>query len=195
MASGCLGLILLLGGGVLGPFGLLVLLFLGVSTSVAVPPPVAMPTAIISPVLEATPTMTEVPLMSTLEATEAAESNAASGANFTPLTRTIWNAEPGKDRTEGICGEAMVNYCAYMAALTPQGEDLLFKGMEIQPYLLTKIDANRYAYTGRNMIGDGEIELTLTFTSAAAFTMDQVLVLDADPQCRHINTFSGTFMR
>lgn len=190
MTAGCGGLLLLLGGGVLGPLGLLVILFLGLGAPVAVPP-VAMPTPIIVPV-EATATMTEVPLMSTAEATE---TSSDSGANFTPLTRTIWNAEPGKDRTEGICGEAMVNYCAYMAALTPQGDDLLFKGMEIQPYLLKKISANQYVYSGRNMVGDGEIALTLTFTSASAFTMDQVLILDADPQCRHINSFSGTFMR
>lgn len=181
MATGCLALLALFGVGLLGPLAVGALLFVGLLTPVAapigMPPPPIVSTA---PAMQ-TPIFTPIP--------------AGTGANFAPITQTIWNAEPGKDRTEGTCGEVLVNYCAHMVAITRQGEDLLYKGMEIQPYTLKMISADRYAYSGRNMLDDGSIEMTLTFTSAIAYTLDQVLVLDADPECRHINTFSGTFMR
>jgi hypothetical protein len=56
---------------------------------------------------------------------------------------------------------------------------------------------NVYAYSGPapEALGSGTIKLTLVFTSPTTWTVTRVLVLSSAPDCQHVYTFSGTFLR
>lgn len=114
------------------------------------------------------------------------------GGGFAPSTRTIWNAEVGTDQLVGTCKLGALNYCAHLVAISPRGSGLSYKGQEIQPYFLQRVQENVYVYNGRNGIGNGKIKIVLSFTSPTTFTLTQTLVLDADPECQHINVANAT---
>lgn len=114
------------------------------------------------------------------------------GGGFAPSTRTIWNAEVGVDQLVGTCKLGALNYCAHMVAISPSGSGLLYRGQEIAPYYLTRLRENVYAYEGRNGMNNGRISLVLTFTSPTTYTLTQTLILDADPDCQHVNVVNAT---
>ncbi len=113
------------------------------------------------------------------------------GGGFAPSTRTIWNAEVGTDQLIGVCRLGALNYCAHMVAISPSGSGLMYRGQEIAPYYLTRIRENVYAYEGRNGMNNGRISLVLTFTSPTTYTLTQTLILDADPECQHVNVVNA----
>jgi hypothetical protein len=114
------------------------------------------------------------------------------GGGFAPSTRTIWNAEVGTDQLIGTCRLGALNYCAHMVAISPSGSGLLYRGQEIAPYYLTRVRENVYVYEGRNGMNNGRISLVLTFTSPTTYTLTQTLILDADPECQHVNVVNAT---
>lgn len=114
------------------------------------------------------------------------------GGGFAPSTRTIWNAEVGTDQLIGNCKLGALNYCAHMVAIAPSGSNLIYRGQEITPYTLRRIRENVYVYEGRNGMGNGRISLVLTFTSPTTYTLTQTLILDADPECQHVNVVNAT---
>lgn len=114
------------------------------------------------------------------------------GGGFAPAARTIWDAKVGTDQLVGECKVGALNYCAQMVAIWPRGAGLWWKGQEVKPYPLTRIRENVYVYNGRNGLGDANIKLVLSFDSPGALTMTQTLVLDTDPKCQHVNTFTAS---
>jgi hypothetical protein len=88
-----------------------------------------------------------------------------------------------------------VAYCDQLVALTPSGTGMLWRGQELQPYYMTRIRENVYAYSGPNPLGDAKISLTLEFTSQTGFRATQVLIPNDDPGCKNIFSFSGQFLR
>lgn len=114
------------------------------------------------------------------------------GGGFAPSTRTIWNAEVGTDQLIGNCKLGALNYCAHMVAIAPSGNGLIYRGQEIAPYYLTRVRENVYVYEGRNGMNNGRISLVLTFTSPTTYTLTQTLILDADPECQHVNVVNAT---
>lgn len=113
-------------------------------------------------------------------------------ATFAPTAKTIWNAIPSSDTQQGQCGIGALNYCSLLVAITPQGSGMLWKGQEIKPFFLGHIKDNLFSGGGRNGAGDGTLVITVNFTSPSTFTASQILVLDADPTCKHIHAFTGT---
>jgi len=114
------------------------------------------------------------------------------GGGFAPSARTIWNAEVGPDQLIGNCKLGVLNYCAHMVAIAPNGSGLTYRGQEIVAYNLTRIRENVYVYEGRNGMNNGRISLVLTFTSPTTCTLTQTLILDADPECQHVNVVNAT---
>jgi len=112
--------------------------------------------------------------------------------SFAPTAKTIWNADVGTDQLQGTCGSGPLNYCSQLVAITPSGNDLLWKGQELKVYTLTRSQTNTYVYSGRNGVGDGNIKFVLVFTSPTTFTMTQTLILDSEPTCSHVNVFTAT---
>jgi hypothetical protein len=85
-----------------------------------------------------------------------------------------------------------LNYCDHLAAVSPSGSGILWKGQEIKTYFLGRVRENVYAYSGRNGVGDGSIKMVLTFSSPTSLSMTQTVVLDSEPTCKHVYTFTAT---
>ena len=120
------------------------------------------------------------------------ETGAALPAGFAPTSNTVWNAEVTADQLSGTCTSAPINYCAHLVAIAPNGQSLSYRGQEITPFSMARTGENTYAYSGRNGVNDGNLNVTLTFTSPTTFTVSQTLVLDADPACQHTVTITAT---
>ncbi len=120
------------------------------------------------------------------------------GQGFAPTVPTFWNVDPGLDNLVGTCPNvAPINYCPSLVRLAPQGTGILFKGQELQPYYMYRVRENVYAYSGPapEALGPGTIKLTLAFSSPTAWKVTRILVLAAAPDCQHVYTFTGTFLR
>jgi hypothetical protein len=57
---------------------------------------------------------------------------------------------------------------------------------------MARTGENTYAFSGRNGLNDGNVNVTVTFTSPTSFTAYQTLVLDSDPACQHAVTITAT---
>jgi hypothetical protein len=100
---------------------------------------------------------------------------------------------PGSDNMTGECsGAPAINFCDHLAAIAPASGGLSWKGMEANPYFLSRIQPNVYAYTGPNVLGTGRVSMTLSFTSATTLTMTMSLVLTSEPNCQHVYYYTGT---
>ncbi len=119
----------------------------------------------------------------------------AGNPGFAPAAKTIWDADPGQDHLTGTCSGVVLNYCKQLVAITPKGNGMLWKGQELTPYFLSRIRENVYAYSGPNALGDGQIKITLVFTSATAFKATHIITLSNEPSCQHNYTFTGVFLR
>jgi hypothetical protein len=114
---------------------------------------------------------------------------------FAPTGRTIWQATVGPLSTSGTCTKVPVAYCDQLVSIIPSGTGLLWRGQELQPYYMTRIRENVYAYSGTNPLGDAKISLTVQFTSQTGFKATQTLIPNDDPGCKNTFTFSGQFLR
>jgi hypothetical protein len=92
----------------------------------------------------------------------------------------------------GECtGAPAINFCDHLAAISPAGGGINWKGMEANPYLLAQTQPNVYAYSGPNLLGTGNVNMTLTFTSESTLSMTMTLVLNSEPDCRHTYYCTG----
>lgn len=114
-------------------------------------------------------------------------------ADFSPAVNSVWQMIPGTDNLTGTCsGAPAINFCDHLAAIAPASGGISWRGMEANPYYLTRLQPNVYAYSGPNVLGTGTINLTLTFTSDTALKMTMSLVLNSEPDCQHVYFYSGT---
>ncbi|MEW6579181.1 MAG: hypothetical protein AB1435_08295 [Chloroflexota bacterium] len=117
----------------------------------------------------------------------------AGGADLAPTANSVWQMRPGSDNMTGECsGAPAINFCDHLAAIAPASGGLSWKGMEANPYFLSRIQPNVYAYTGPNVLGTGRVSMTLSFTSATTLTMTMSLVLTSEPNCQHVYYYTGT---
>jgi hypothetical protein len=114
------------------------------------------------------------------------------GGGFAPSSATIWNAATPGDEMSGTCNTGPLNYCTHMVSIQPRGSGLVWRGQELKPYYMARVEENVYGFVGRNGLDDATVRITVVFTSPTTFTMRQVYVLDADPLCTHSYTFTGT---
>lgn len=113
------------------------------------------------------------------------------GGGFAPSAKTVWNVEVSNDQMVGTCGGGALNYCAHLAAITPSGSNLTWKGQELKVYTLRRVRENVYSYAGRNGLNDGNVEMVMVFNSPTTFTMNLTTVYDRESACQHIHTFTG----
>ncbi len=113
--------------------------------------------------------------------------------DLAPASNTVWQMYPGTDQMSGECsGAPAINFCDHLAAISPASGGIMWKGMEISPYYLQRIQPNVYAYSGPNVLGTGTISITLRFTSEGTLTMTQTLRLSSEPNCTHTYHYTGT---
>jgi uncharacterized protein YraI len=114
-------------------------------------------------------------------------------ADLAPDANSVWQMRPGTDNMSGQCsGAPAINFCDHLAAIAPASGGLTWRGMEASPYYLVQIQPNVYAYAGPNVLGTGQIKLTLSFTSETELKMTMSLVLSSEPDCTHIYYYSGS---
>jgi hypothetical protein len=119
---------------------------------------------------------------------------AGAASGFVPAGQSIWMTDPGLDNTSGTCNGPAVALCAHLAAITPNPDGTLtWRGQEPVPYTLSPAGENTYVYNGRNALGNGNIQLNLTFTSEGSWSMTSTTIYDNDPACQH--TFYYTASR
>jgi hypothetical protein len=120
----------------------------------------------------------------------------ASGPSYAPTNRTIWSATVSADKMEGQCSGGPINYCDQMIAITPNGNGFLWKGQALKQFtMFPGKTPNVYSYSGPNGTGDGTVTMVMVFTSPSTMVMTETLVTTAEPTCKHIHTFSATFLR
>ena len=110
-----------------------------------------------------------------------------------PAGQSVWQTEPGLDNTSGTCTQPAVAMCAHLAAIVPNADgSFSWRGQEPQPYPMTPAGDGSFSYSGRNAIGNGNLQMSLTFTSATAWTMTATTVYDNDPGCQHTFYYTAT---
>ena len=83
--------------------------------------------------------------------------------------------------------------CAHLAAIVPNADgSISWRGQEPQPYTMQSVGNGTYSYNGRNALGNGNLQMTLTFTSATEWTMTATTVYDNDPGCQHTFYYTAT---
>lgn len=118
----------------------------------------------------------------------------AAGSGLVPAGQSVWQANPGLDNMSGTCSGPALAYCAHLVAITPNGDGTIsWRGQEMTPYTLSPAGENTYTYSGRNALGNGNVQMALTFTSETTWSMTLTTTLDSDPACQH--TFYYTAAR
>lgn len=120
-------------------------------------------------------------------------SGSTGGMSYAPTGNSVWQMIPGSDNMSGECsGAPAINFCDHLAAITPSGNGISWKGMEPSPYMMSQIQPNVYSYSGPNAAGTGTVNMTLNFTSETTLSMTMSLVLNNEPGCQHVYYYSGT---
>jgi hypothetical protein len=115
-------------------------------------------------------------------------------SGLVPAGQSVWQTDPGLDNPSGTCTQPPVAMCAHLAAIVPNANGTLsWRGQEPVPYTMQPAGADTYAYNGRNALNNGNLQMTLTFTSPASWTMVATTIYDNDPGCQH--TFYYTASR
>ena len=118
---------------------------------------------------------------------------ASDASDLAPTTNSVWQMHPGTDNMIGQCsGAPAINFCDHLAAITPAAGGISWKGMEANPYYLARVQPNVYSYSGPNVLGTGNISMTLTFTNETSINMTMSLVLGSEPDCQHVYFYTGT---
>ncbi len=112
-----------------------------------------------------------------------------------PPGTSIWQAVPSADNMSGTCNTPPVVLCEHLAAITPSGNTISWRGQEPTPYNMWSVGGDTYVYNGRNRLGNANLNLTLTFTSSTTWTMTWQQVFDSDPQCTHTFYYTASFLR
>lgn len=118
---------------------------------------------------------------------------APTGPDLALTGNSVWQMRPGQDVMSGQCsGAPAINFCDHLAAIAPASGGISWKGMEASPYLLGQSQPNVYYYSGPNVLGTGNVTMTLTFTSETTLSMTMVLVLNSEPDCQHTYYYTGS---
>jgi uncharacterized protein YraI len=134
-------------------------------------------------------------LCNSLAAVEAPPVNAAASApasGFVPAGQSIWQTDPGQDTTSGTCNNPPLALCAHLAALTLNTDGTLsWRGQDLTPYTLAPAGENTFAYNGRSIHNDGNVQMTLTFVDPSTWVMTMNTVYDNDPACTHTLNYTA----
>lgn len=115
------------------------------------------------------------------------------GSGLVPAGQSVWQSDPGLDNMAGQCGGPPIALCAHLVAITPNADGTIsWRGQELTPYTLSPIGDNTYYYNGRNVLGTGSVEMTLTFTSESEWQMTLTTTLDSEPGCTHTFYYTAT---
>ncbi len=118
---------------------------------------------------------------------------AAAGPDLAPTANSVWQMRVGTDQMSGQCsGAPAINFCDHLAAIAPTAGGISWKGMEAAPYFLTRVQPNVYSYSGPNVMGTGQVNMTLTFSAENQINMTMVLTLNSEPNCQHTYFYTGT---
>jgi uncharacterized protein YraI len=117
----------------------------------------------------------------------------SSAANLVPEGQSVWQANSGLDNVSGTCINPPLALCAHLAAIKPNADgSLTWRGQEPLPYTLSPTGGNTFAYSGRSVLGNGNVHLALTFTSDSTWSMIFTTIFDNDPQCTHTFYYTAT---
>lgn len=170
----------------------------------AAPSPTSAPTSVpasattvststVAPATEvASPTPAQE-ITATLATTDTTSSGQASGQDFAPAERSVWNTAVGLDQMQGTCPNGSMLPVYGLVQITPEENQLTWKNQEPKPYTFKKVQTNEYQYAGPTAINDGTVTMTLKFTSDKSLEMLRQFVATADPGCLHTHTYTGTF--
>jgi len=116
----------------------------------------------------------------------AGPSGGAAGSGLVPAGQSVWQSDPGLDNLNGTCTGPAIALCAHLVAIQPNADgSLSWRGQEPVPYTIYPAGENTYSYNGRNNLGNGNIQITLSFTSDSTWSMTMTQVYDNDPACNH----------
>ncbi len=117
----------------------------------------------------------------------------ASGGDFVPRVRSVWDTVVGLDQMRGTCARGSRLPVYGLVQITPNGDTLVWKNQEPAPYTMKRLQTNEYQYAGPSAIKDGVVTMTVTFNDAKTLHMQREFVANADPACMHTNVYTGTF--
>jgi len=121
---------------------------------------------------------------------------AAAGISYAPTARTIWAAHPTLDKLVGQCSGGPINYCDQMIAVTPNGTGFLWKGQALKQFpMFPAPKVNVYSYSGVNGTDDGKVSMVMVFTGPTSMVMTETETFNSEPSCKHVHTFTATFLR
>jgi hypothetical protein len=105
----------------------------------------------------------------------------------------VWNtALVGGDNQTGTCSAA-ANAPYGLILLTPGDGTLAMHNTVPEDYVLSRLTANTYQYSGPSAIGDGTLTLDVRFTSATTLEMTRSFLPSAEPGCTHQHHYTGVF--
>ncbi len=93
---------------------------------------------------------------------------------------------------QGTCSNP-VNPVYGPVLVTPQGNSLIWKNQEPNPYTMSRVRANLWQYAGPTSIGDGTVTMVVQFTSPTTLILTRTFVSSAEPNCTHVHTYAGVF--
>jgi hypothetical protein len=137
------------------------------------------------------PAATDTPVPATH--TAAPSASPAGSGDFAPAQPQVWNtALVGGDNQAGSCS-ASANAPYGLVLLTPGEGTLAMHNTVPEDYVLARVAANQYQYAGPSALGDGNLTLTVRFTSATTLEMTRSFVPSAEPGCTHQHNYTGAF--
>ncbi len=106
--------------------------------------------------------------------------------DFVPAGLTVWQAYPGTDNMSGTCGGQAIVFCDHFVAITRNADGSIeWRGQEPTGYIMQSTGPNRFAFSGRRKLDDGNLTMALTFTGPTNWSMTMTIVYDNDPACTH----------
>lgn len=113
--------------------------------------------------------------------------------DFAPTKSSVWNTTIGPDNMTGTCSTGSILPVYGLVQIVPAGETLTWRSQEPAPYTFSRVKTNVYSYSGPTSLNDGNVTMTLTFTSVTALQMTHTFVPTADPACQHTHQYNGVF--
>ncbi len=105
----------------------------------------------------------------------------------------MWNTAIGANKMEGSCTGNPILPAYGQVQLTPSADTLEYKNQQTT-YLFKRAQPGVWTFAGPSPLGDGSVDLTLTFKDDKNLNVVHKLVPARDPACTHTFNYSGTFM-
>ncbi|MCU0513777.1 MAG: SH3 domain-containing protein [Anaerolineae bacterium] len=116
--------------------------------------------------------------------------------NFLPAGTSVWQASTGEDTLSGTCNTPPIAQCSHLVAIIPDGRGGLgWRGQEPQPYPMSPIGNDTFAFSGRNQLGNARLSLSIGFSSDTSWGGQMTLVYDNDPGCTHTFYYTASRVR